>query len=59
MLNLLKAIAGNRQGATAIEYALIAALIAAGAITGIQGLGNELQTTFNSTSSAMSGANAI
>jgi pilus assembly protein Flp/PilA len=40
-------------GATAIEYGLIAALIAVAAITAMQGLGNELQTTFNTTSSAM------
>ena len=43
-------------GATAIEYGLIAALIAVAAITAMQGLGNELQTTFNTTSSAMEGA---
>ena len=45
-------------GATAIEYGLIAALIAVAAITAMQGLGNELKTTFNTTSSAMAGANA-
>lgn len=45
-------------GATAIEYGLIAALIAVAAITAMQGLGNELQTTFNTTSSAMQGANS-
>ena len=52
----------DEAGATAIEYGLIAALIAAliavAAITAMQGLGNELQTTFNTTSSAMQGANA-
>lgn len=48
----------DEAGATAIEYGLIAALIAVAAITAMQGLGNELKTTFNSTSSAMSGANA-
>ena len=45
-------------GATAIEYGLIAALIAVAAITAMQGLGNQLQTTFNTTSSAMQTANA-
>lgn len=45
-------------GATAIEYGLIAALIAVAAITAMQGLGSELQTTFNTTSGAMSTANA-
>ncbi|HNJ48303.1 MAG: Flp family type IVb pilin [Novosphingobium sp.] len=48
----------DEAGATAIEYGLIAALIAVAAITAMQGLGNELQTTFNTTSSAMSTANA-
>ena len=48
----------DEAGATAIEYGLIAALIAVAAITAMQGLGNELKTTFNSTSSAMAGANA-
>ena len=43
----------NKAGATAIEYGLIAALIAVAAIAAMQGLGKELQTTFNSTSSAM------
>jgi pilus assembly protein Flp/PilA len=48
----------DEAGATAIEYGLIAALIAVAAITAMQGLGSELQTTFNPTSSAMQGANA-
>jgi pilus assembly protein Flp/PilA len=48
----------DEAGATAIEYGLIAALIAVAAITAMQGLGNELQTTFNTTSSAMQEANA-
>ncbi len=48
----------DETGATAIEYGLIAALIAVAAITAMQGLGNELKTTFNTTSSAMAGANA-
>jgi len=47
----------DEAGATAIEYGLIAALIAVAAITAMQGLGNELQTTFNTTSGAMSTAN--
>ena len=48
----------DEAGATAIEYGLIAALIAVAAITAMQGLGSQLKTTFNNTSSAMSGANA-
>jgi pilus assembly protein Flp/PilA len=48
----------DEAGATAIEYGLIAALIAVAAITAMQGLGGELQNTFNTTSGAMSTANA-
>jgi len=48
----------DEAGATAIEYGLIAALIAVAAITAMNGLGNQLKTTFNTTSSQMSIANA-
>ena len=48
----------DEAGATAIEYGLIAALIAVAAITAMQGLGNQLKTTFNTTSSAMASANS-
>jgi len=45
-------------GATAIEYGLIAALIAVAAIAAMQGLGGSLTTTFNNTSSSMSSSAA-
>ncbi|MDE2301265.1 MAG: Flp family type IVb pilin [Sphingomonadales bacterium] len=48
----------DENGATAIEYGLIAALLGVAAIAAMQGLGNQLKTTFNTTSSAMSVANA-
>ena len=41
----------NNKGATAIEYGLIAALIAVAAIAAMQGLGNNLRNTFNNVSS--------
>ena len=44
----------NNKGATAIEYGLIAALIAVAAIAAMQGLGNQLNTTFNKVSTTMS-----
>ena len=47
----------DEAGATAIEYGLIAALIAVAAITAMQGLGNELSSTFNTTSSKMNDGN--
>ena len=43
----------DEAGATAIEYGLIAALIAVAAISAMQGLGDQLETTFNTSSSAM------
>jgi pilus assembly protein Flp/PilA len=46
----------NNKAATAIEYGLIAALIAVAAIAAMQGLGNALKTTFNNVSDTMSGA---
>ena len=43
----------NEEGATAIEYGLIAALIAVAAITAMQGLGNQLSNTFTTVSTKM------
>jgi pilus assembly protein Flp/PilA len=43
----------SRKGATAIEYGLIAALIAVAAIAAMQGLGNQLTKTFENVSSNM------
>ena len=48
----------DETGATAIEYGLIAALLAVGLISAMQGLGGALQSTFNNTSSAMASASA-
>ena len=41
------------RGATAIEYGLIAALIAVAAITALGNVGNKLGTTFNNVSSQL------
>ncbi len=56
-MKFLNKLIRDEAGATAIEYGLIAALIAVAAITAMQGLGNQLKTTFNTTSSAMATAN--
>lgn len=45
----------DEEGATAIEYGLIAALIAVAAITAMSSLGGSLSTTFNNVSTAMTG----
>jgi pilus assembly protein Flp/PilA len=52
-MKFLNKIAKNEEGATAIEYGLIAALIAVAAITAMQGLGNQLTGTFNTTAGKM------
>jgi pilus assembly protein Flp/PilA len=43
----------NQKGATAIEYGLIAALIAVAAIGAMQGIGSKLNTTFNNVSNSL------
>ena len=43
----------DQSGATAIEYGLIAALIAVAMISAVQGLGEQITTTFENTSSGM------
>jgi pilus assembly protein Flp/PilA len=52
MANFLK-IFKNEKGATAIEYGLIAALIAVAAIGAMTSIGTSLSTTFNSVSTAL------
>ncbi len=52
-MKFFKKIRQNEEGATAIEYGLIAALIAVAAITAMQSLGNNLSTTFNKVSTEM------
>ena len=47
--NLIK----NSKGATAIEYGLIAALIAVAAVSAMTTLGGKLSTTFNNVSTNM------
>ena len=58
-MTFFKNLVADEQGATAIEYGLIAALIAVAAITAMQSLGNELSTTFNTVQSKMSESNTV
>jgi pilus assembly protein Flp/PilA len=48
----------NEEGATAIEYGLIAALIAVAAIAAMQSIGTQLNTTFGGVASCLQQANA-
>jgi pilus assembly protein Flp/PilA len=54
MLKFLKLIK-DEKGATAIEYGLIAALIAVAAVTAMGSLGQTIGNTFNNVSNAMEG----
>ncbi len=46
----------DNAGATAIEYGLLAALLAVALVTAMQGLGNSLTNTFTVVSSKMANA---
>lgn len=48
MKNLITRFANDEDGATAIEYGLIAALIAVGIITAVGTLGDKLEAAFGS-----------
>ena len=52
-MTFFKKLVRDEQGATAIEYGLIAALIAVAAIVGMQALGDSLDTTFNGVSATL------
>ena len=56
-MKLFRDLLANEEGATAIEYGLIAALIAVAAITAMGSLGNSLTNTFNTVSGKMNNAN--
>jgi pilus assembly protein Flp/PilA len=53
-MKLINKLFKNEDGATAIEYGLIAALIAVAAITAMSSLGTNLSTTFNKVSTKLS-----
>jgi pilus assembly protein Flp/PilA len=55
-MKLINRILKDEAGATAIEYGLIAALIAVAAITAMGSLGNSLSNTFNYVSNQMTNA---
>lgn len=49
----------DRRGATAIEYGLIAALIAVAAITAMKGIGSSLTGTFGGVSTQLNTASSV
>ena len=56
MSNLIARFVKDESGATAIEYGLIAALIALAIMVGAGQLGNALNTTFKDIAGKVSGA---
>ena len=56
-MTLFHSFLSDDSGATAIEYGLIAALIAVAGITAMGSLGNSLKNTFNTISGKMNAAN--
>lgn len=54
LMNLFK----DEEGVTALEYGLIAALIAAVIIGAVKTLGDNVKTTFTNVGTAMTGAQA-
>lgn len=55
MLRMIQAFAKDESGATAIEYGLIAALVAVAAISALDALGSSLIGAFNHVSTSING----
>ena len=58
MKKFLRKLIKNDKGATAIEYGLIAALIAVAAIAGVTSAGEQVGNTFNAVADSMTVASA-
>jgi pilus assembly protein Flp/PilA len=54
-MSFIRKFVRNEKGATAIEYGLIAALIAVAAISAMKGVGTTLNSTFSNVSTQMGG----
>jgi len=52
-MNIIKSFLKNEDGATAIEYGLIAACISVAIILVVQGVGTKLNSTFTSINNAL------
>jgi len=56
-MNMIARFANDESGATAIEYGLIAALVAIAIIAALQTLASNLNSTFAKVSSSLAAAN--
>ena len=52
-MKMIRKMFADKKGATAIEYGLIAALIAVAAVGAMSNLGSQITKTFNNTSTQM------
>lgn len=52
-MHFLTAILRETRGATAVEYALMASLIALASVSALQSTGSKLKTTFNNVSAKL------
>ena len=52
-MNIIKSFLKNEDGATAIEYGIIAACISVAIILVVQGVGTKLNSTFTSINNAL------
>ena len=57
-MTFFKRLAKDEHGATAIEYGLVATLIAIAAITAMQNLGTEISTMYNGVETKLTAANS-
>jgi pilus assembly protein Flp/PilA len=55
-MSFIRKLLKNEKGATAIEYGLIAALVAVAAIGGMSALGSSLTSTFSTVSGKLDSA---
>jgi pilus assembly protein Flp/PilA len=55
-MRLVRHVLKDSRGATAIEYALVASLIAVAAIVSMQALGGNINNTFQTVNSSVSGS---
>jgi len=58
MRKLLKKLAGNRVGATAIEYGLIAGLVAVVIVTAVTTVGTNLSTIYGTINTKLAAVSA-
>jgi pilus assembly protein Flp/PilA len=56
MRNLMKKLAGNRNGATAIEYGLIAGLVAVAIVVAVTATGTNLTSLFGTVTTDIAAA---